>query len=74
MIQDKKMKLLVDVKDEKSEFLLELLGNFKFVKTEQLTAEDNTILRNLKDAVEEVNEIRAGNKKGVPLKEFLNEV
>ncbi len=31
------MKLLLDIKDEKASFVLELLKNFKFVKTKELT-------------------------------------
>lgn len=68
------MKILLDIKDDKAAFILELLNNFKYVKTKQLTASQAEMLFDLREAVEELNEIKAGNKKGVPLKEFLSEL
>ncbi len=65
------MKILLDIKDDKAAFILELLNNFKYVKTKQLTPSQAEMLFDLRVAVEEVNEIKAGNKRGVPLKEFL---
>ncbi len=68
------MKVLLDIKDEKSEFVLELLRHFDFVSAEELTPKETETLEGLKEAVEEVNQIKAGKKKGKPLNEFLDEL
>lgn len=67
------MKLLLEIKDNKAAFILELLKNFKFVKTKPLTPESAQELEDLKDAVEELNQIKAGKKKAIPLNKFLDE-
>lgn len=68
------MNLLVEVKEEKAEFILELLNNFKFVKTKSLSNYKKEVLEDLSDAVEEMNLIKDGKKKSVTLDEFLNEI
>ena len=68
------MKLLLDIKDDKAAFILELLQNFKFVKAKPLSPYSAEILEGLKEAVEEVNQIKAGVKKSQPLSEFLDEL
>ncbi len=68
------MKVLLDIKDDKAAFIMELLNNFKFVKAEPLTPSKAEVLEGLKEAVEEVNQIKAGKKKAQPLSEFLNEL
>jgi hypothetical protein len=68
------MKILLDIKDDKAAFILELLLNFKFVKAKPLTQYTAEVLEGIKDAVEEVNQIKAGKKKAQPLSEFLNEL
>lgn len=68
------MKVLLDINDDKATFILELLQNFKFVKTRQLTPEKAEVLEGLRDAVEEVHIIKAGKKKAQPLSDFLNEL
>jgi hypothetical protein len=68
------MKLLLDINDDKAAFILELLKNFKFVKSTPLTPYDAKVLERLKDAVEEVNEIKAGNNYSQSLSSFLDEL
>ena len=68
------MKILADIKDEKGAFIMELLNNFNFVKATPLTSDDAELLEGLKEAVEEVNQIKAGKKNAQPLGEFLNEL
>lgn len=48
------MKLLLDIKDNKASFIVELLKNFKFVKARPLTSEKAEILEGIKTAVEEM--------------------
>ncbi len=68
------MKVLLDIKDNKAEFVMELLRSFSFVKAEPLTPYKSQVLKGIKDAVDEVNLIKAGKKKSVTLKSFLNEL
>jgi hypothetical protein len=68
------MKIILDIKDEKAAFILELLDNFSFVKANPLSPKDAQLLTDLRDAVVEINQIKAGKKKGQPLTEFLGEV
>jgi hypothetical protein len=66
------MKVLLDIKDDKADFVMELLSNLKFVKAEPLTPYKSKVLRDIKEAVDEVNQIKAGKKKAQPLSDFLN--
>ncbi len=66
------MKVLLDIKDDKADFVMELLSNLKFVKAEPLTPYKSKVLRDIKEAVDEVNLIKAGKKKAQPLSDFLN--
>jgi tagatose-1,6-bisphosphate aldolase len=66
------MKVLLDIKDDKADFVMELLSNLKFVKAEALTPYKSKVLRDIKEAVDEVNQIKAGKKKAQPLSDFLN--
>lgn len=68
------MKILLDIKDDKAAFIMELLKNFKFVKAEPITPYKAEVLEGLREAVEEVNRVKAGEKKAQPLSEFLNEL
>ena len=68
------MKVLLDIKDDKAAFIMELLENFKFVKSEPLTPYKAEILKGIKEAVVEVNQVKAGKAKSRSLNDFLNEL
>ncbi len=68
------MKLLVEIKDEKAGFVMELLNNFKFVKTKTLTPTKAQLLQELKEAIDEMNEIKAGKKKARNAEDVLKEL
>jgi len=68
------MKILLDIKDEKVAFVMELLGNFKFVKAKPLTPYKAEVLEGIKDAVEEMQLIKAGKLKGISAKKLLDEL
>lgn len=57
---------------------MELLKSLKFIKKVETKDEGETskqkILKDLEEAVEEVNQIKAGKLKGKPLREFLDEL
>jgi hypothetical protein len=68
------MKLLLDVKDDKAAFFMELLKDLPYVKTKTLTPEKAQFLGELKEAVDTVNLIKKGKAKGRPINDLLKEV
>lgn len=66
------MKVLLDIKDNKAPFVMEVLKNFPFVKTKQITAGKALLIEELKEAVEEINKIKAGKKKAHNAEDFIN--
>lgn len=68
------MKLLIDIKDDKSAFILELLNSFNFVKIEAITSEKAAVIKNIKQAVSEVNLIQDGKLEGILASDLLNEL
>ena len=68
------MKVLLDIKDEKAAFVMELLGNLKYVKTKTLTDPEATFLKEFKEAVEEVKLAKQGKIELQSAKDFLNEL
>jgi hypothetical protein len=68
------MKVLLDIKDTKAQFVMELLQSFSFVKAKPLTPYKADILEGIKEAVEEMNLIKAGKLKARDAEDFLNEL
>jgi len=68
------MKLLLDIKDDKALFIIELLKNFKFVKTKALTLANSEMLEGLKEAVEQVNNAKQGKVELKSTRQFLDEI
>lgn len=68
------MKVLLDIKDNRATFFLELLKDFSYVKAKPLTESNSIFLNELKEAVEEVKQNKAGKLKGRPAEELLNEL
>ena len=68
------MKVLLDIKDNKAPFVLEVLRNFPFVKTNTLTPAKARLMEDLKEAVAELNKVKAGKKKARNAEDFLNEL
>jgi hypothetical protein len=68
------MKVLVDVKDNKGDFILELLNNFSFVKAKPISPAKAQLLEEIKEAVENVQLAKQGSLKAKPLSELLNEL
>ena len=65
------MKLILEVKDNKVDFLIELLKNFSFVKNAKLLSEEPN---DFQQAIEELNLAKQGRLKTRPLGELLNEL
>lgn len=68
------MKVLLDIKEDKASFILEVLKNFQYVKAKPLTEANSQFLNELREAVDDVNLIKAGKLKGRPVEELLNEL
>ena len=68
------MKLILDIKDDKAAFIMELLSNFKFVKTKPITPYKAEVLEGLKEAVEQVNLAKQGKIKLKSARQLLDEL
>ena len=68
------MKVVLDIKDCKSLFVMELPGNFSFVKVQPITKEKALLLREIKEAVDTVNLVKKGKYQAQPAKELLDEI
>jgi len=68
------MKVILDIKDEKASFMMEVLKNFKDVKAKPITGYKAHILEGINEAVQEVKLIKQGKLKGIPAKDLLNEL
>lgn len=68
------MKVLVDIKDKKADFILELLKSFSYVKTKKLTESKAQVLEELKEAVDNMKLVKKGKLKARPAKELLDEL
>ena len=68
------MRVLLDIKDNKAKSLLEVLKGLSYVKTKMISDEKALLMEEIKDAVEELNLIKAGKKQARNAEDFLNEL
>ena len=68
------MKVILEVKDSKADFVMELLNSFSFVKAKPLTPYKEEVLLDIKQAVEEIKLIKTGKLKGTPARDLINEL
>lgn len=68
------MKVMLDIKDNKAASLLEVLSGLSYVKTVPLSEEKALLIKEIKEAVEEMKLIRKGKLKARPVKVLLNEL
>jgi len=68
------MKIILDIKDEKASFIMEVLKNFKDVKAKPLSKYKADVLEGLQEAIEEVTLIKQGKLKGISARELLDEL
>lgn len=69
------MKILLEINDNKAAFFMEVLKSFKFVK--KATPISNTkamIINDVKEAVEELNLVKAGKLEARNIDDLLNEL
>ena len=68
------MKAILDIKDNKAPFVMELLDSFSFVKVRPITNEKALLLSEIKEAVDTVNLVKKGKLQARPAKELLYEI
>ena len=68
------MRVLLDIKDNKAKSLLEVLKGLSYVKTKMISDEKALLMEEVKEAVEELNLIKAGKKQARNAEDFLNEL
>lgn len=68
------MKVLLDIKDNKASFVMELLDSLTFVKVNPLSAEKLERITSIQESVEELKLIRQGKLKGIPARDLLDEL
>ncbi len=68
------MKVLLEIPDNKASSLMEVLQSISYVKVKQLTDSKALLLKEIKDAVEEMKLIKSGKKDARNAEDFLNEL
>jgi hypothetical protein len=68
------MKVLLDIKDNKTVHLLEVLKGLSYVKTKTLTNKNSLLMEEIKEAVENLKLVRKWKLKARPAKELLDEL
>ena len=68
------MKVLLDIKDNKANHLLEVLKGLSYVKTTTISNEKAQLMEEIKEAVENLTLVRKGKLKARPAKDLLNEL
>ena len=68
--------ITLNIPERKYSFFMELVNSLGFVKKVHVhdESEKQRILQDIKDAVEEVNLIKAGKLKGIPAKDLISEL
>jgi hypothetical protein len=69
-----KMKILLDIPDNKATSFMEVIKSISYVKAKPLTESKAKLMSEIKEAVEEMKLIRAGKKKARNAEDFLNEL
>ncbi len=68
------MKLIIEVQDGKAGVFTAFLKSLNYVKTKTISTEKAEIIEGLKGAVDELNKIKKGNKKGIAAKELYDDM
>lgn len=66
------MKILLDIKDNKVSFVMELLNSLSFVKVKTLTDKKAEQISDMREAIEEITLIKKGEKQAQNAEEFIN--
>ena len=69
-----KMKLILDIKDNKALHLMEILRNLPYVRTKAISDEKALLIGEIKEAVENIKLVRQGELKACLARDLLNEL
>jgi hypothetical protein len=68
------MKVVLDIKGKKANFVMELLRNLSFVKAKRLSDSKAQLMEEITEASEELRLIRSGKKKPRAAADFISEL
>ena len=68
------MKVILDIKDNKVDFVMELLASLSFVKAKPISSAKAELMEEIKEAVEYVNLAKKGKVQPRLAKDVLNEL
>ena len=68
------MKILLEIRDDKVDFFMELLKNFSFVKARPLSKDNEELASEIREAVANLKLVREGKLKARPARELLDEI
>jgi hypothetical protein len=68
------MKVLLDIKDSKALFLLEVLKGLPYLKATVISDSKALLMQEVKEAVEEIKLIKTGKKNARNADDFFNEL
>jgi hypothetical protein len=68
------MKILLDVKDHKAHFMIELLKSFSFVKAQTISDEKALLIKEIREGIENLNLVREGKIKSQSARSLLDEL
>ncbi len=68
------MKVLLDIKDSKAPYLMEVLKGLSYVKAKQLTPYKAKVLKDIREAVKEMKLIKEGKLKGRNAEDLFDEL
>ena len=68
------MKVLLDIKDSKALYLLEVLKGLSYVKTTPISNEKALLIEEIKEAVDNLKLVKSGKLKARSANELLNEL
>ena len=68
------MKVLLEIREDKFDFMMELLESFPFVKTQPLNTEKAELIAGLKEAIQQINLSKEEKISLKPAREFLDEL
>lgn len=68
------MRIILDINEDKIDFVLELLRNLPFVKFKQVSKVKSEQLNIISEGFEDLKKLKSGKIKGTPISELINEL
>lgn len=68
------MKVLIEIRDNKAAFVMELLNSLSFVKAQPISDEKAELIEEIREAVKNVKLVKQGKLIAKPLNELLREL